>query len=84
MLQYPYFYTILQTAGDKKLQTHKYICYFVFIAELWLFILSIMQNIIQKSKRWDYSDIPDGGHKYINSSWPGVAYMRHEKQLPFP
>ena len=20
----------------------------------------------------------------INSSWPGVAYMRHEKQLPFP
>ena len=20
----------------------------------------------------------------FNSSWPGVAYMRHEKQLPFP
>ena len=28
--------------------------------------------------------LPSKTAKFVNSSWPGVAYMRREKQLPFP
>ena len=29
-----------------------------------------MQHITPNTKRWDYSDIPGGSHKKINSSRP--------------
>ena len=38
-----------------------------------------MQHITPNSKRWDYSDIPGGGHKKIKDppTWPKVGTFGH-------
>ena len=39
-----------------------------------------MQHLIPNSKRWDYSDIPGGGHKYIKG--PGhIVESDHDLRI---
>ena len=44
-----------------------------------------MQHIIPNSKRWDYPDIPGGGHKYIKGPahvWLKVATTLEKTLTP--
>ena len=41
-----------------------------------------MQHIIPNSKRWDYSDIPGGGHKYIKGPAHMVEDGHHFRKAP--
>ena len=41
-----------------------------------------MQHIIANSKRWDYSDIPDGGHKNIKGHSHMVEGGHHLRIAP--
>ena len=43
-----------------------------------------MQHIITNSKRWDYSDIPGGGHKYIIGPAHMVEGGHHLRKDPQP
>ena len=43
-----------------------------------------MQHIIPNSKRWDYSDIPGGGHKKIKGPVHVVEGGHHLRKAPNP
>ena len=44
-----------------------------------------MENILEGAKMsWINVFNSSIEEKMVNSSWPGVAYLRHEKQLSFP
>ena len=43
-----------------------------------------MQHITPNSKRWDYSDIPGGGHTKIKGPAPMVECDHHISKAPQP
>ena len=43
-----------------------------------------MQHITPNSKRWDYSDIPGGGHKQIKGRAHMVEGGHHLRKSPQP
>ena len=43
-----------------------------------------MQHITPNSKRWDYSDIPGGGHKKIKGPTHMVEGGHHLRKAPTP